>query len=50
VPASLATDALFEQYVAAKNKADRTNNLADGLAAGHAWAAFLDSFTRETAP
>jgi hypothetical protein len=33
--------ALFHQYVAAKNRADATLRVEDGLAAGHAWHAFL---------
>lgn len=35
---------LFEAYVAAATRAQVTHDMDDGLAAGRAWAAFLDVF------
>ncbi len=36
---------LFAEYCAAARKAQATQMLADGVAAGQAWAAFLNAFT-----
>jgi len=36
---------LFADYCAAARKAQATHLLADGVAAGHAWGAFLYAFT-----
>lgn len=38
------TERLWQAYVAAKLKADKTLALADGLAAARAWRAWLDDF------
>lgn len=40
-------EALFRAFVAASQRAQTTHALADGLAAGRAWAAFLTAFDRE---
>jgi hypothetical protein len=36
----------FAAYCRAARTAQRTQRLADGIAAGHAWAEFLDVFER----
>ncbi len=35
---------LWDEYLAAKDRADRTRRLKDAIAAGEAWARFLQSF------
>lgn len=35
---------LWDEYLAAKDRAEQTRRLADGIAAGRAWARFLQSF------
>lgn len=40
----------FEAYRAASERAQRTLDLDDGLAAGRAWKAFLDVFVRRPRP
>jgi hypothetical protein len=44
-----ATEELFQQYLAARDRADQIRRFEDGLAAGHAWRAFVDSFVTEAA-
>jgi hypothetical protein len=36
----------WEAFVAAKAQAERTGAIADGIAAGRAWAAFLAAFVK----
>jgi hypothetical protein len=40
----------WDAYLAAKRQADATGDYADGLAAGRAWAAFLDMFLPPESP
>lgn len=37
--------ALWQAYLDARDKADRTRDVADGIAAGKAWAAWVEPFT-----
>ncbi|HWU19364.1 MAG TPA: hypothetical protein VN155_16910 [Devosia sp.] len=37
--------ALWQAYLEARAKADATGNIADGIAAGKAWAAWVEPFT-----
>ncbi len=37
--------ALWQVYLDARAKADATGNIADGIAAGKAWAAWVEPFT-----
>lgn len=39
-------DRLFGAYCEAMRKAQASLRLEDGIAAGHAWRAFMDAFTR----
>lgn len=39
-------DRAFQSYVAAKEHADRTHDLMDGIAAGVAWRRFLELFIK----
>ncbi len=36
--------AAWDAYVVARDKAERSNDVADGIAAGKAWREFLDLF------
>lgn len=38
------TQTLWEAYLAARDRAERSRDVADGIAAGKAWAAWLDHF------
>lgn len=38
-------DELWNAYLAARDKADQTRDIADGIAAGKAWAAWVIPFT-----
>lgn len=40
---------LWDAYLKARDKAERSRDIADGMAAGKAWAAWLDSFTAVSA-
>jgi hypothetical protein len=40
-----AIEAAWRQYLAARDRVDQTRRFEDGIAAGHAWRAFVDSFT-----
>jgi hypothetical protein len=42
---SSGADHLFGQYLAARDRADQTRRLEDGIAAGHACRRILDTFT-----
>lgn len=42
------TEAAFRAYVSAKQHADRTEDLMDGVAAGVAWRNFLRLFYEDT--
>ena len=35
---------LWDAYLAARDKAEKSRDIADGVAAGKAWAAWLDHF------
>lgn len=35
---------LWDSYRAARDRAEGSNNIADGIRAGKAWAAWLDAF------
>lgn len=37
--------ALWKRYLDAKSKADATGDINDGIAAGKAWAAWVEPFT-----
>jgi hypothetical protein len=39
----------WDAYIAARAKAEASNDIADGIAAGRAWARFLSLFTRGAA-
>lgn len=41
---------LWEAYLAAFNKAERTQDIQDGIAAGKAWAAFIADFLTPSDP
>lgn len=38
-------EALWANYVAAADKAQRSQSIQDGIQAGHAWAEWLKAFT-----
>lgn len=44
-----AAQDLWEAYLAARDKAEKSRDIADGMAAGKAWAAWLDHFRAVTA-
>lgn len=41
-------DRLWAEYLAARDRAERSRDIADGIAAGRAWAAFLRAFEGRT--
>jgi hypothetical protein len=41
------TERLWSAYLVAKNKADASRRIEDAIAAGRAWAAFLEIFVGE---
>ena len=47
--AQLAQARAFDEYVRASERAKQSLSLADGIAAGHAWAEFLSLFVRGAA-
>lgn len=41
-------DQLWSAYTAARAQAEKTQEICDGIAAGRAWAAWLDAFRAVT--
>lgn len=44
IPIRSEESRLWDEYLEAKDRADRTRRLTDAIAAGQAWAAFLKRF------
>lgn len=41
---NIRLEAVWKAYLSAKETAERTGTIADGIAAGHAWRRWLDMF------
>lgn len=44
--APVAAGILWQAFVNCRDRAQASNNIADGIEAGHAWARFIDAFLR----
>lgn len=42
-------EGLWDAYLAARDRAEHSRDVKDGIAAGKAWAAFLDQFREVSA-
>lgn len=46
---AISVEAAWQAYLVAREKADQTRNIEDGITAGKAWRAWLELFDRRTA-
>lgn len=47
IPINARLDAVWAEYLAARQKAEKSTDIEDGIAAGRAWRRWLDLFLND---